>query len=108
MDTITNEDCEVWLKPKYGRHISDKMMCAYGTVKTRAHQNDAGYPLVWNNQLIGIAISEHSCGAGRPDVFTRISSYKDWVENIIGAEVQLDAKDSESHDLQSRMNSLQW
>lgn len=47
---------------------------------------DSGSPLVANGKAIGIASwSMNPCGKGSPDVFTRISAYTEWIEEVIAA-----------------------
>jgi secreted trypsin-like serine protease len=42
--------------------------------------SDSGGPLVFNDKLIGVvSFGPTVCASGRPDVFTRISSFYDWI-----------------------------
>lgn len=40
---------------------------------------DSGGPLVLNDSLIGLVSWGIPCAIGRPDMFTRVSSFVDWV-----------------------------
>lgn len=43
-------------------------------------QGDSGGPLVVNNEVVGISSWVMPCGIGYPDVYTRVASYADWIE----------------------------
>ena len=46
-------------------------------------QGDSGGPLVIGGFQIGIASYVQPCAAGVPDVYSRVWSYKDWIQNTI-------------------------
>lgn len=46
-------------------------------------QGDSGGPLVVNNTVVGITSWVRPCGRGYPDVYTRVSSFVDWIEEHI-------------------------
>jgi Trypsin len=42
--------------------------------------SDSGGPLVLNDRLIGVvSFGSTICASGQPDVYTRISSFYDWI-----------------------------
>lgn len=46
---------------------------------------DPGSPLAVGNHLVGVALTKENniCGGGRPDVYTRVSSFVDWINTIV-------------------------
>jgi hypothetical protein len=45
----------------------------------RFFQGDSGSPLVANDVQIGLASFVRPCAVGYPDVYTRVSAFKDWI-----------------------------
>jgi secreted trypsin-like serine protease len=68
----------------------DKQMCA-GDAKGLADacQGDSGGPLQVKPsnsnvfKVVGIVSAGHGCGGSRPGLYTRVSGYIDWIEDII-------------------------
>ncbi|XP_031635152.1 hypodermin-B-like [Contarinia nasturtii] len=80
MKTMTNPEC----RSKVGKdnQVYDfGILCAYsGDVKRRIGHGDAGGPLVHQNKLIGlISWNPKVVGSDKPEGFTRISSYNEWI-----------------------------
>ncbi|XP_042228825.1 serine proteinase stubble-like [Homarus americanus] len=83
LHTLTNAECEV----SYGTRVTENMLCAGMTRGGKdSCQGDSGGPLVTLNsgtgryQIIGIVSWGRGCGvAGSPGVYTRTSSYIDWI-----------------------------
>lgn len=48
------------------------------------NQGDSGGPLVANGELIGIVSWGKPCAVGKPDVFTRVYYYREWIKRITG------------------------
>lgn len=46
-----------------------------------SEQGDSGGPLVADNEQIGVVSWGIPCARGRPDVFTRVYSYIDWIKD---------------------------
>ncbi|KAJ3654339.1 hypothetical protein Zmor_013533 [Zophobas morio] len=44
---------------------------------------DSGGPLICENKLAGVVCFGEPCGTGKPDTFTAISYYNDWIDSII-------------------------
>ncbi|KAJ9585063.1 hypothetical protein L9F63_020597, partial [Diploptera punctata] len=44
---------------------------------------DLGAPLVCNNELVGIGVTDSSCGAGSPDLYQDIKDLNEWIQNMI-------------------------
>ncbi|KAK4873577.1 hypothetical protein RN001_012937 [Aquatica leii] len=60
--------------------ILDTNICAFTKNKQGGCRGDSGGPLVANGKQIGILSWLRYCGTGVPDVFTRVSSYIDWID----------------------------
>lgn len=43
-------------------------------------QGDSGGPLVYNNTQVGVVSWGTPCAKGKPDVFTRVYTYLDWIK----------------------------
>jgi secreted trypsin-like serine protease len=73
-------------------------------LKFAACMGDSGGPLVQDDgSLIGIVSWGVPCGQGMPDIFTKVSEYKDWIDSVIDfptvAEYHDDDEDDEGDDL---------
>ncbi|CAG4926759.1 unnamed protein product [Colias eurytheme] len=94
LNTISTEECQ--RKLEYNRYnpITDLKICAdKGGARVGACQEDSGGPVMAGDELIGIisygvwpprilSITP-SCGFGRPDVFTRVYAYREWITDTI-------------------------
>lgn len=81
MSTITNEECTSAHADSDGAPvIKDSNICAVSENDTGACMGDSGSPLVGENrQIIGLVSWGVPCAKNLPDVFTRVSEYRDWV-----------------------------
>lgn len=44
-------------------------------------QGDSGGPLAYNGSLVGVvSYGTAICAIGQPDVYTRVSSFVDWID----------------------------
>jgi secreted trypsin-like serine protease len=70
---VTDQSCTA----SYGNYEANSMVCAgYPQGGTDACQGDSGGPLVVGNTLIGIVSWGEGCAkAGKPGVYTRVSTY---------------------------------
>ncbi|KAG5670595.1 hypothetical protein PVAND_000846 [Polypedilum vanderplanki] len=78
--TISNDDCV----SVYGNAIVNGHLCTTAiTAGSGICTSDVGGPLILNANLVGIA-SWHAlpCGDSRPDVYTRISHYRSWINSV--------------------------
>lgn len=57
-------------------------------VTLRVFQGDSGGPLVADSEQIGVVSWGTPCAKGRPDVFTRVYSYVDWIKGYINKDSQ--------------------
>ncbi|XP_058797811.1 chymotrypsin-2-like [Phymastichus coffea] len=66
---------ELW----YLAQITDSHICTKTKFGEGACNGDSGGPLVANGIQIGIVSFGHPCAKGRPDVFTRVHTFLDWI-----------------------------
>lgn len=81
MKTMTNPDCRkkvIKTPPVY----DFSTLCAYsGDAKHRIGHGDAGGPLIHHNMIIGlVSWNPQVVGSEKPEGFTRISTYADWIK----------------------------
>ncbi|XP_043282897.1 chymotrypsin-2-like [Venturia canescens] len=60
--------------------VTDNNICTLNKEGEGACHGDSGGPLVADEVQIGVVSWGRPCAKGRPDVFTRVSSYKDWID----------------------------
>lgn len=82
---IANEECS---KYDFAFPILDSMICAKEINMESPCHGDSGGPLALRSRpkvLIGIAslMTKNKCEAGDPVVYTRITSYLDWIEETM-------------------------
>jgi len=76
--TISNEECDV-----YGGIMWEGMICTSGAGGKGSCNGDSGGPLINSaGEEVGIVSygSAAGCEKGYPDAFTRVSYYKEWIE----------------------------
>jgi secreted trypsin-like serine protease len=83
---VTKKDCSDPLS--YGTRITDTMICAGVTAGGKdSCQGDSGGPLIStaaSAQLVGVTSWGEGCAKpGKPGVYTRISSFKAWIEACV-------------------------
>lgn len=76
LKTIDNDKCSEALNPL---KVEDTNICTFTKIGEGACKGDSGGPLVYEYQLAGIVSWGNPCATGVPDVFTRVSSYYDWI-----------------------------
>ncbi|CAK1548152.1 unnamed protein product [Leptosia nina] len=60
--------------------IVDSQLCTYKAEGQGICQGDSGGPVVYKKEVVGLASWVISCARGRPDVFTRVFSFVDWIK----------------------------
>ncbi|KAG5678693.1 hypothetical protein PVAND_008342 [Polypedilum vanderplanki] len=80
--TISNEDCQSFYANDTNIQITFDVICTNNERGSGWCSTDIGGPLASANGLIGIASHNVPCGQGAPDVYTRVSSYRDWIRGI--------------------------
>ncbi|XP_058822548.1 chymotrypsin-1-like isoform X1 [Topomyia yanbarensis] len=74
--TITNEECN-----NRGFAVNPTEICTFTRIGQGACGGDSGGPLVCKNQVSGVvSYGTRFCGIGSPDVFTRVSEFKTWLD----------------------------
>ncbi|KYQ59316.1 Chymotrypsin-2 [Trachymyrmex zeteki] len=63
--------------------ITNNNICTLNKQGEGACHGDSGGPLVADNELIGVVSWGTPCAKGLPDVFTRIYSYRTWIDKCI-------------------------
>ncbi|XP_075144804.1 uncharacterized protein LOC142219916 [Haematobia irritans] len=100
LSTVPHDECNEELPPNEiaPQGITDTQICAKDYIKNRdTCQGDSGGPLQLNLQrrrnrrgfryyLVGIISYGEVCGSGSPGVYTRVSSYIDWIASIVWPE----------------------
>ncbi|RWS01963.1 trypsin protease GIP-like protein, partial [Leptotrombidium deliense] len=72
-------------------NVDDGQICAGGINGHNSCRGDSGGPLVWANNgwytLIGLSsYGPALCASdGKPNVFTRVAFYSQWIRNIAGS-----------------------
>lgn len=80
MVTISNEKCmEAHNSSEGAPEIQETNICAVSAKQTGACMGDSGSALVSNRQVVGLVSWGVPCAQNLPDVFTRVSMYRDWI-----------------------------
>lgn len=77
---ISLEECKEREKPY---NIYESEICTFTKIGEGACFGDSGGPLVTNGKVAGIVSWGRPCAVGYPDVFTRVSYFIYWIDNII-------------------------
>lgn len=84
MTTVSNEKCIAAHGSAEGTpDILETNICAVAANDTGACMGDSGSPLVAGRQIIGLVSWGVPCAKNLPDVFTRVSMYRDWVVETV-------------------------
>ncbi|KAJ8668609.1 hypothetical protein QAD02_010272 [Eretmocerus hayati] len=75
----------IWLVGKLVG-IEETMLCTAGVPGKGACYGDAGSPLVSDEVQVGITSFGLHCGRGFPDIFTRVSSFVDWINETLNSD----------------------
>lgn len=94
LKTLTNEDCIQKYGGNASEFIDESILCAFSSFSTYGVglcHGDSGNPLIFKDQLVGIAlwdvVESSPCAIGKPDQYTRISSYISWIKNHANVSV---------------------
>jgi len=91
LKTLKNDDCIQMYGQPASTFMDDSILCAYYKYGVGLCHGDSGNPLVLSGRVVGIAlvdIPENApCAIGKPDRFTRVSSYLDWIKNHVNVSI---------------------
>lgn len=84
--TIRTEDCRGYVEDRFQPFIHNTTVCTDNVNGTGICFGDEGNSLlnVIDGKLLGLSTWPIHCGNGRPDAFTRISAYLEWIEELTG------------------------
>lgn len=86
MVTISNEECiaaHSSSSEEGAPEILETNICAVSGQETGACMGDSGSALVANRQIVGLMSWGVPCAKNLPDVFTRVSMYRDWIVETV-------------------------
>lgn len=70
---------------RYYSEIRNSNICTFLRQGAGVCSGDSGGPLVADGKLIGVvSYGRPNCASGYPDVWTRVSSYYDWIRQNTG------------------------
>ncbi|KAK9871237.1 hypothetical protein WA026_011513 [Henosepilachna vigintioctopunctata] len=73
--SVSDSDCA----KIYAEHVDQRNLCTEGKPGRGACQGDSGGPLVFEGTQVGIVSWGIACAKGKPDVFTDVSSFGNWI-----------------------------
>ena len=79
LTVLSNEACKRMLPVAASSNILENNLCTLSPSGPGTCTGDSGGPLVAHNQLMGIVSWGYLCGSPRPDVFARVSEFRDWI-----------------------------
>ncbi|XP_039499301.1 serine protease snake [Drosophila santomea] len=89
LQSVSNEECQSYYqKDQLALGVLDTQMCAGDITGVRdTCQGDSGGPLLMQDgrlgYVVGITSLGQGCASGPPSVYTRVSSFVDWIEGIV-------------------------
>jgi len=79
-----HESCKNKMMFPHVTDLRDDVVCAMGIDGEDSCQGDSGGPLIFNSNgsanLYGVVSWGVKCGGGHPGVYTRVTSYLDWIQ----------------------------
>ncbi|GAB0098105.1 hypothetical protein DMENIID0001_138040 [Sergentomyia squamirostris] len=80
VNIITNEQCRDDMPPVIRLMVHDNTICSFASLGQGLCFGDSGGPLIVGNTVVGIPSWVFpGCAQGRPDVYARVSSHRDWI-----------------------------
>ncbi|XP_053599171.1 chymotrypsin-2-like [Microplitis demolitor] len=77
--TLSNPECIRRLPYPIGQH----QICGFYKNGVGFCDGDSGGPLIHNGVVIGVVSMGYACGAGLPDIYTRVHSYLPWIYRTV-------------------------
>ncbi|GAB0090080.1 Peptidase S1, PA clan [Sergentomyia squamirostris] len=81
--TITNSECNGRYRGTPVPLIEMSQLCTFNQIGQGSCRGDSGGPLISQNILMAIVSFGVPCGAGYPDVHTRISFHRSWIDHVM-------------------------
>ncbi|GLV42437.1 uncharacterized protein CBL_03174 [Carabus blaptoides fortunei] len=72
--------CATAVKPTL---VFNTQFCTYNRPGEGTCDADSGGPVVFMNRVVGIVSFGKKCAVGKPDVFTKVSAYIQWINETI-------------------------
>lgn len=87
--TVSNEYAATVLNLGYGKSIHRAVISAVPENRYGNHRTLSGGALIANDMLVGVAswIPSVINAAGKPELFTGVSIYSNWIQNVTGIEL---------------------
>ncbi|XP_058813314.1 chymotrypsin-1-like [Topomyia yanbarensis] len=79
VEIITQNACQEAFDEPYTQRLADNTLCTLSPEGQGNCLGDAGGPLVYNGELVGVISWGIPCGLGMPDVYARISNHRAWI-----------------------------
>ena len=81
------QECSRLYQKKVQKQITENQICAISNISS-ACQGDSGGPLQIQSRIklltvVGLSSYGISCSGQYPGIYTKISSYLDWIEEIV-------------------------
>ncbi|XP_017050209.1 serine protease snake [Drosophila ficusphila] len=92
LKSVSNEECQVHYQvDQLAQGLLSTQLCAGDISGERdTCQGDSGGPLIMQDgplgYIVGITSLGQGCASGPPSVYTRVSSFVDWIEGIVWPE----------------------
>lgn len=78
--TLSNQECKEKQFPDFVQYLYEGSLCVFKASGAGMCSGDSGGPLAINGELVGLVSWGKKCAIGYPDVFTRISTFGDWLK----------------------------
>lgn len=77
--TLNDEECRDKHDPEDVQYLYEGSLSAFKDSKRGVCTGDSGGPLAINGELVGLVSWGVPCAKGYPDVYTRVSTFNDWI-----------------------------
>lgn len=87
--TVPNRYSAVVLRLGYGKSIKNSLISAVPENRVGNHRTTQGGALMTDGMLVGVSAwaSTPIVSNGKPELFTRVSSFSAWIHNVTGIEL---------------------
>lgn len=87
MTEVSRDECQRKYDAIAQIEVIESQLCASSPINADACQGDSGGPLQYRINdtfyITGVVSFGISCSTSLPGIYTRVSSYIDWIENIV-------------------------